>query len=204
MCIPLYGGSESSTQWHVKWPCSHWAKHLIFGSTVQALEVAWLHWPPFLESEWTVSPYLRAVTHFQRFPHVISVPAPCLLLWQNSVMPLPFRSYVLQLSALTLHPHAINHITIWSWYNVVWCQLGPECGKWSQVPWQDVDVKEDSRVHDCMIASLSPSPWGKTNFDLGWWFAKCDIGLCSPAVVYGITTGFGKFAHVVIPSEKLV
>jgi len=81
-------------------------------------------------------------------------------------MPLPFRSYVLQLSALTLHPHAINHITIWSWYNVVWCQLGPECGKWSQVPWQDVDVKEDSRVHDYMIASFSPSPWGKTNFDL--------------------------------------
>lgn len=110
-CIPLYRGSESSTQRHVKWPCSHWAKHLIFDSTVQALEVAWLHWPPFLESEWNVPPHLRAVTHFQRFPHALSFPAPCLLLWQNSVMPLPFRSYVLQLSVLTLHPHAINHIT---------------------------------------------------------------------------------------------
>lgn len=174
----------------------------IFGSTVQALEVAWLHWPPFSESEWNVPPHLRAVTHFQRFPHALSFPAPCLLLWQNSVMPLPFRSYVLQLSVLTLLPHAINHITFWPWYNVVWCQLGPECGKWSQVPWQD--VREDSWVHDCMIASFSPSLWGRRT--LIWVDDLPNVTLVfdSPAVVYGITTGFGKFAHVVIPSEKLV
>jgi len=47
---------------------------------------------------------------------------------------------------------------------------------------------------------LLPLPLGKTNFDL----PNVTLVFDSPAVVYGITTGFGKFAHVVIPSEKLV
>lgn len=149
----LYRGSESSTQWHVKWPCSQWANLWLHCSssggcmtTLTSILGIWVKCTPTSKSCHTLP---KVSSHLKAFLHPVCCCGRTLLCHSHSE--------VMFYSSLCTHP-ASSCYKSHNFLVVVQCSLVP-AGPWM---WQVIssslrqDVKEDSWVHDYMIASFSP------------------------------------------------